>query len=660
MKRLKTISPSNLFLIFFILFTGCYCYVIFQKPLGDDQVLTSHSIKGVLKEQKKKEDTIELVIGSTLVYTDKAFSLGDRLSCEGKIEYPTSSTNFYLFDYRKYLASKKIYYIMNGECTVEKTNRSFWYAIKEKIEKVIEKRKSSRYLKAFLLGSTEEMSDEVLTSYQKNGIRHLFAVSGMHIQFFFALFFFLQKKRKLSLGLFLFLLFYAFLVSFSPSFLRAWLFPFFLLAGEKLGLSKKKCFLFFTCLFLLYNPYYLYHTGFLYSFTISFFLCFLEDYPKKPLFLISCLSFLASLPIQINTSFSVSLLGPVWNLLFVPIVSLFLFPFSFFALLFPVCDTVYAFLMTILENSSRMLSSWFQPIIFPHIPLWGVLLYYAYFLFLLHKIKRKEYKYIVGFILLLGILWIRPFLSPRGEVILLDVGQGDSILLLYPHRRLSILVDTGGTGNEGKIAERVLIPTLHAYGISKLDWLVLTHGDQDHMGEAISLLEKISVRQVFLNSGSYTELEEKLIDYLKTKNISYRQVSQAKISYRGEQFYFLNPGQEEENEDSLVLYLQIRGHSLLLMGDSGFPVEEELLEKYNLSIDLLKVGHHGSKYSTSEEFIKAINPEVCLISAGVNNRYGHPHEETLSRLQSCDTYVTSMGGAVKVKLGSSMLVQRVR
>ncbi len=658
------LSRSNLFVLFFLTITVCICYYRYQQPLGDEAVLSSSTVEGVLKNQKKKKDFIELTIGSVLIYTDTPFSLGDTLTCQGKIEYPDSKTNFYLFDYQKYLASKKIYYIMNGDCTRKKKNSSFWYGVKNQIIQVIEKRKSSRYLKTFLLGSTEEIEDSVLTSYQKNGISHLFAVSGMHIQFFFLLFSFFPKKKKKRVFLFLFLFFYAFLVSFTPSFLRAWLFPFFSQLGEKLRFSKKQSFLLFTSLFLLINPYYFYHTGFLYSFIIGFFLLFWQKemvFQKHSLFFLSLLCFFASLPIQINTNFSVSLLGIIFNLVFVPLVSGLLFPLSFLAFLFPWVDSFYHILMTILENSSLFLAHYSPNYVFPYIPLWGVICYFAYFLFLLHKIKKKEYKYIVVFLFLLLLFRVRPFLNKAGEVVMLDVGQGDSILLLYPYQKISILVDTGGTKNEGKIASRILVPTLHAYGISKLDFLVLTHGDQDHMGDAISLLKSIPVKQVLLNSGTKTKLEEVLLSYMREKKIAYRQISKGTVSYRGETLSFLNSQKEEENEDSLVLLVKMRNHPILLMGDSGFQVEQELLEEGNLlKVDLLKVGHHGSKYSTSIDFLKKIQPKICMISAGVHNRYSHPHEETLNRLQSCDTYVTSKGGAIKVRLNSSLLVQRVR
>ena len=165
-----------------------------------------------------------------------------------------------------------------------------------------------------------------------------------------------------------------------------------------------------------------------------------------------------------------------------------------------------------------------------------------------------------------------------------------------------------------------------------------------------------------MNSGNDTEEERKIIAYLEEKKIPYEKISVGTISRKGIPIQFLNSVKiENENEDSLVCYLKIKNFSILLMGDSGHFVEKELLQEYNLpTVDILKVGHHGSKYSSSLEFISKISPSFCLISAGQNNRYGHPHKEALENLQFCDTYITSIDGAIKIKVGKSMRVTKVR
>ena len=245
---------------------------------------------------------------------------------------------------------------------------------------------------------------------------------------------------------------------------------------------------------------------------------------------------------------------------------------------------------------------------------------------------------------------------------MLDVGQGDSILLVYPHNKLVVLVDTGGRYNSDTIVANITIPTLYSLGITKIDYLVLTHGDYDHIGEARNLLESFRVDMVLMNSGNLSTLEEELIEYMNDNNQHYDLVSQTVIEHNGLKLNFLNTvDARSENDDSLVLFLEMQNRSILMMGDSGKKTEEYLMREYNLEkVDILKVGHHGSKTSSGEYFISKINPEIALISAARNNIYRHPHPETLNNLLFCDTYITSIDGAIKIVIGKSMLVTTVR
>lgn len=670
MRKLKILLQSNTFILLLGMLTVVMLIITFKHPLYQEERLGNKSITGIIKNIEVGEYNTKLTINDTLVSVENnSFQLGEQVSCTGIIEVPTGQRNFYLFDYQKYLASKRIHYVMKGECEKISSTISFFYQIKNGILKRIEGKKSSAYLKAFLLGDSKEIKDDVRKSYQSNGISHLFAVSGMHIGLFFLIFSKLFKsEKKKNIFLFLFLIFYLFLTNFSPSVMRASLFFFFSNVLGKFGFTKVKSFLLFTFIMLWYQPYFLYHTGFLYSFTISFFLLLFSHYLNeeknyfKNLFKISLLAILASIPIQIQTNFSINLFSLFYNLFFVPIISEFLFPLSFLVFLFPILDSFYFFLLMILENISLFLSTIPSQIVLCHLPTLFFIGYYGFLLFIMHKLTKKEYKYIVVFLALLFFHYHFPKLDSKGMVLMMDVGQGDSTLIVYPHQKLKVLIDTGGAYYDTALAENTIVPTLHAHGITSLDYLILSHGDLDHVGEALSLLQKIKVKNVILNSGNETEAELKIISYLKENCIPYEKLSKDIVEDSGEVISFLNSkNASDENEDSLVILFQINSYSLLFMGDSGISTEKELLQEYNFSsLDILKVGHHGSRYSSSIEFISKINPSICLISAGENNRYGHPHEETMLNLQSCDTYLTSIDGAIKIRLGKSMRVTKVR
>lgn len=668
MKKLKILLPFNLIICLFFIMTIIMLMKTFSETTYESERVGSQEVEGTITYIEKTDYNTKITVKDTLISTDGDFELGDKVSCKGIVEVPSFRRNFYLFDYQKYLASKRIYYTMKADCVVESKNTFILYSIKNWLIQTIEKRKSSRYLKAFLLGNTKEISDEVKKSYQVNGISHLFSVSGMHISFFFLLFGFLKNEKRKNLFLFFFLLFYLFLTNFSPSVMRASLFFFFSKPLKKIGFTTIQSYLVFTMTMLWYQPYFLYHTGFLYSFTISFFLIFFSKYISneknymKNLMKISVFSLLASVPIQIETNFSINLLSIFYNLLFVPVVSILLFPLSFLVFFFPILDSFYSFLFSILETFSLFLSNIPSKIVLCHLPWIGIFFYYMVNGFVMHKMTKKEYKYCIVIFIVLGIHYILPLLNPKGIVIMMDVGQGDSILVVYPHKQLTFLVDTGGAFYDTGTATNTIIPTLHAHGITSLDYLVLSHGDLDHLGEALSFLKNFKVKEVLLNSGNNNEKEIEIMKYLDQKKLPHRNISTETIVKNSKNLQFLNSkDKEDENEDSLVTYFSINNYTFLFMGDSGKKTELEILKEYNLpKVDILKVGHHGSKYSSSEEFIASIQPTLCLISAGENNRYGHPHKETLENLKLCDTYITSVDGAIKVEIGKSMLVTTVR
>ena len=232
---------------------------------------------------------------------------------------------------------------------------------------------------------------------------------------------------------------------------------------------------------------------------------------------------------------------------------------------------------------------------------------------------------------------------------MIDVGQGDSILI--HSNKESVLIDTGGVvSSNSNIAENTIIPTLKSLGIKKLKYLILSHGDYDHMGESHNLIENFKVKTVIFNVGNYNYLEQELIKKLNKKKIPYYQ-NVEELSLNKNKLYFLNTKlYANENDNSSVIYTNINNNKILLMGDAGVDVEKELINKYNLEIDILKVGHHGSKTSSSKEFINYINPKISLISVGEDNKFNHPNQEVLEVLKNTKIYRTDKEGTITIKL----------
>ena len=174
------------------------------------------------------------------------------------------------------------------------------------------------------------------------------------------------------------------------------------------------------------------------------------------------------------------------------------------------------------------------------------------------------------------------------------------------------------------------------------------------MGEAINLVNNFKVEKVIFNCGPYNDLEKELIKVLDEKKIKYYSCIK-ELNIDNNKLYFLQTKKyDNENDNSNVIYTEINGYKFMFMGDAGVEKEKDILDKYNISdIDVLKVGHHGSKTSSSEKFINSINPKYSLISVGKNNRYGHPKESVLDTLSNSKIYRTDIDGSIEIKLNKN-------
>ena len=176
------------------------------------------------------------------------------------------------------------------------------------------------------------------------------------------------------------------------------------------------------------------------------------------------------------------------------------------------------------------------------------------------------------------------------------------------------------------------------------------------MGEAINLEKKKKVEKVIFNCGEYNYLEKELIKVLNKKKIKYYSCIK-ELNIDNNRLYFLQTNiYDNENDNSNVIYTELNGYKFMFMGDASITTEKEILNKYNLpNIDVLKVGHHGSKTSSSREFINEVNPNYSIISVGKNNRYGHPNKEVLDNLKDTKIYRTDKDGSIMFKIKNNKL-----
>ena len=627
MLRLRKILLCNYLYIIIIIVVGIITIFRLNNTITYNSPYTG-TITKIVKLDDKTSITIDnKVIGTT--YKNINISLGDKIEVYGEFN------NNYISISKYKIISK---------------NKNIYYFIKQSIINTF----NNRYLYTFILGDKGYLDKNVVRSYQENGISHLFAISGMHISLLvlmitkiLKLFKFNEYERFKITSIILFM--YLLLVGFSPSILRGVLFYFLFTINNiyYFYIRKINLFIIIISIALLINPRYVYDLGFLYSYSISLSLLIFSDYLKGNYFIsllkVSIIANLVSIPITLYSFNQINLLSILYNLVYVPFISFIVFPFTLVILIIKPLEPIYNLLIIVLENTSLFLSNIdLFKLTFKELNIFIYIVYFiVIFVFLFRR--KKEYLYILLFLLIIH------FFLPGGDYVeFIDVGQGDSTLLSINNK--NYLIDTGGNRNKS-IYYYNLKPVLKKNGVRKIDYLILTHGDYDHMGEAINLVNSFKVEKVIFNCGEYNYLEKELIKVLNKKHIKYY----ACINKLNDLYFFQTREYSNENDNSNVIYTEINTYKFMFMGDAGVEKEKDILNKYNISdVDVLKVGHHGSKTSSSEDFINEMNPKYGVISVG-KNKYGHPNTEVLNNLSNSKIYRTDIDGSIMFKIKNSKL-----
>lgn len=587
--------------------------------------------------------------------TKNTLSLGDTVKLEGELNKPISSNNFYSFSYHSYLKNIKVFYLMDiSNIELLKKNSNIFLSLKSFIRSNIGNDKVGEYINVFFLGNDNNFDNELTSKFQKLGISHLFALSGTQISFLIVIITFILKKfnlnDKIRFFIILFILsFYYFLIEGCAAIDRALVFNLIFALNNIFNFNIKPSFLILLSLSILFfiNPFYIYDIGFQYSTIISVTLILYMNRKEKTskireLLKISWVSFLVSLPISLYHFSYINILSIIYNLFYVPFINIIIFPLSMLCLILPFLRDILEIFIYIFEDSVNILSNIkIGTVVLARIPLIFYFLYYlVIFLYLYFK---KKFIFVI-FLIFITFHYLTPKIFCYDRLYMIDVGQGDSFLLVSKNK--AMLIDTGGVmeysskewekrnkTNRG----RYIVTFLYQLGIEKLDYLLLTHGDYDHCGEALNIMKEIEVENVLFNSNDLNSLEQKINN---ESNNSYRLIEETSFSLGNFNFLVINNTFDDENDGSTVLYTTIYDNKILFMGDATIKSENYILDNYNIKdITILKVGHHGSRTSSSEEFIKTINPTYALISVGIDNRFNHPHKEVIERLANNNTII---------------------
>lgn len=650
---------------------------------------------------------------------------GDKIMTFLTFQRPEPPRNPGAFHFPRYLNQLHIVWTAKEEglsrFSIQKHGSYLGWKGIETVRSALEERIESLFtpeiagvIKGMLIGEMEDIPPELTEEYRELGLIHVLAISGFHVMVviggIFSLLHLFRFTRERTIDfLFLFIPLYVLITGASPSILRAGMMGFLYLLAKRLHqhYSGVKAISITFLVMTLIDPRQVLGLGFQLSFLVSLFLLLFTQplsyklksfFPKLPDWLslsiaVLLLAQISSFPFLLQTSYEVSILPLFANFFVVPLFSI-LIPWGYLTLLlslfFPTLalytaiplEGVFHFLHQIFRLLSGHSSLFFS---FPMPPLWGWICYLFFlFLFLSSLTKGKEPMeeksiivrewplFLSFFLLLLFFLLpvIERSLNQEVRITFIDVGQGDAILIQGGGENL--LIDGGGAPFEPaeewrqrvkpfEVGRDLLVPTLRALGVTKLDWVVVTHGDLDHIGGLDEVLSSIPVKRLLGNGlKPTTAMERSLWQKAEEERIpAYRAVSGKQFSLGNKgMITILGPNPKTglssgDNNGSVLLLLHAYGKKVLFTGDLEAEGERELISRYSLlKVDLLKVGHHGSKNATSAPFLEVTDPKVAVISVGKKNRYGHPAQEVLDRLKDrgIKVFRTDQSGAVTVTI----------
>ena len=616
--------------------------------------------------------------------------VGDMLLINGTYLEPDVARNERGFNYKEYLKTLEIYGTVeiNHYKVIKKgrINKLILYTarlkeiLKSNISKVIKKAENKNLLIAMILGDTEDLSEELKTDFLNSNLYHILSVSGgqvSNIIIGITILFRLLKihKKIMDVLCIVILIEFMFLTGLTPSIIRACIMCIIsLISGliirrydiaNSLGIS--------LLIILINNPFainslsvLLSYFGFLGiivlgSFTIKEVNKVIKNNILRYILNIVISSVAAQIfifPIILYIFGTISLTFIFSNLLIIPLSTV----ITIIGLFIMICPLqIFGFVEPLIELTINIVG-FFSNIgiskiycIIPNIK--EIITYYVMSLYLYYMLRRdyiykikhffRKYKKIIVIILLLsiGTSYIYKNIQKDLYINFIDVGQGDSTLITTQFNK-KILIDGGGSefGSTFDVGEKTLLPYLLKKKIHKLDYVIISHFDSDHVGGILTILEELNVKQVLIpKQVEYSENYNKFLDIIKKRNIKIKIVEEGNTINIDKNTYLDILWPEEKqikdnvlNNNSLIVRLCYKNFKMLFTGDIEEIAEQRLLQKYEktekLTADILKVAHHGSKSSSIAEFLEKVNPRIALIGVGKNNKFGHPNAGVLDRL----------------------------
>lgn len=652
---------------------------------------------------------------------EKLLSYGDKIIIKGNFEEASSARNEGGFDYKQYLKSKNVYGIIsvdkkdiklikkNNVDVIDLLANKVSNSMKIKIEQNLSN-ETSKLLSGILIGNKNNLQKEIQEDFRNSSLSHVLAISGMHVSYIMLGITFVINKMKFNkkiskiITIFI-LLFFIILTGKTASVTRACFMSSYIILAS---LFHKKAHVLASIsisllIILIINPYLILDIGLQLSYggTIGIVLIYpiLKKLKKKKedknskfkkiihkvkekildIILITISANLVIFPIVLFHYNTISFTFIISNLLISPIIGIIIILgfISVFAsyIISPISKVMFLILQTFLNLLIKIAHFCaelpFSKVYFPTPKIYVIIIYYVFLIFIILErnkiivIKKINKKIIIIFVIIIIILnLILNFIPKTFTISFIDVGQGDSMLISTPKGK-KILIDGGGSRDEESfnIGKQTLIPYLLNKGITKLDYILISHFDSDHVGGILSVLEELKVEKVIICEQEENENYRRFKEIVKNKKIKVYVVKKGD-NVKIEENILLNilwPKDEKIkenaiNNNSIVAKLNYKSFSILLTGDIEKIAENEILKEYEnsniLNANILKVAHHGSKSSSINEFLEKVKPQIALIGVGEENTFGHPNEGVLKRLENINTkiYRTDKKGEITIKI----------
>lgn len=573
---------------------------------------------------------------------------------DGQLQKVPPARNFGQADFRQYYASQNIYYelafkharLLPAQPNLKSKLHAWRFALASHLQKL--PTNLAFFSQELLLAqnSGDEQGKTIMDSYRTLGVIHLLSISGLHVALYCWLLESLCARIHLieqeSFVIILAVLLWGlFLSGFQPGFVRACL-AFFLRKisqFKKWGLQADDCLGLTLLCHLVLVPNLLLNLGAQLSYLLFWGLQLVKG--RSALSAGLWLNLLIA-PLLLASFYNLNVLTSVFSLVLVPYFNFFVMPLTLIGTvirpLAACCDSLLGLSESLL---ARLAGGKVGILNFGKLTWWQALLILLLTVWFLTAGQKKRKPALGLTCLAYTVCFLNINFPWQGQVTFIDAGQGDSILLTTPFNRHAYLIDTGGKLHFGKRqkttpqTDYVTVPFLKAQGIRQLDGVFLSHQDADHIGDLAPLLNKISTKRLYFAQGlEENKSFQKRLAEVKHLPAMRPLLAGAVILEKDLTFSVVHPEKPGpgKNEDSLCLLVKAGPANWLFTGDLDQAGEKELL-KQKMQVDYLKLGHHGSKTASAPEFLQTLMPKQVFISAGVNNRYGHPHQETLTTLR---------------------------